>query len=1085
MSDLREWLRGIGLEQYAGVLIDNDVDLDVLPELTEEDLEKLGLSLGHRKKLLKAVAALQAPAAAETSPEEQDDTPLTAEFRYLSVMFCDLADSTSLTAKLGAEEMRDINRAYQEACRRTIESYDGYIARYMGDGVMVYFGFPDAQEDAAERAVLAALGIVDAMEYLNDTAAKNAGVELSVRVGVASGRVVVDHIGVGESEESHAVGEAPNLAARLQGLADKNSIVIDSVTQKMAGRAFEYRAHGEHSLKGIAVPVQCWQVTGEREVESRFAASRRTLVGKFVGRQEELGSIEKRWQSACKGIGQLVMISAEPGMGKSRLADEFRKRIEGTSHRLFMCQCSPFHQNTPMFPVMQPLRNWLGFGGEADDAGKLARIAERFANYGAESDEMVALVAELLGVSHAYKLPDLSPGKIKERSLEASTAILLDAAVDAPLLILIEDLQWMDPTTQDWLSILLEGLPTVAAMALCTARPEFVAPSEWHSRNYMPVLLEQLGSSDISAMVSSITGGRELPAEVFDAICDKTEGFPLFVEDLTLMALESDFLEEKQGKFVLKGAFETLVIPDNLQDSLLARLSRLEGARLAGQVGAVIGREFSAELIRAVAPMDAGTLDDALTTLTEAGFLYRRGIRSRATYTFKHALIQDTLYESLLTRERRLFHLRIANQLESQRAAYDVEPELLALHFSSAGEYKKAVEYGIEAGNKSAGEYAYVEAIRSVSRALNSIKKLPEDAERNQLELRLHTIQGPSLLATKGWCAPEIGKSYTRAKELCELEGETETLFKINRGLWGYYAASTQYAKSVDFGQDMLDQAERENSDDKRVEAHTALCESNFWMGRLEQAENHARLGLSLYDRDLQHESHTREYGEDPSSLIYSYSMMANLLMERPEVANTLVETAIGNIDRYTHAFSRGWLLNGIAWYYNHSREPALVKKYGRILYDLAIENDLAPWLCSAKIQCGWANAMTGEVDSGTAMMIDGIESWSTTGGIQPSWMTYSMLIEAYIHAAQYEKALQYNTTAMNNLESTEERLFRSEVFRQRAVILAATGGDPDEIRRLFSESLAVAEEQGATYLVARTQKDVDAFGENRQKIAG
>lgn len=1085
MSDFREWLRDIGLEQYADVLIENDVDLEILSELTEDDLETLGLSLGHRKKLLKAVAARQTAADTERSTEEQDDTPLTAEFRYLSVMFCDLVDSTSLTSKLGAEDMRDINRAYQDACRRTIESYDGYIARYMGDGVMVYFGFPDAQEDAAERAILAALGIVDAMKSLNESVARNVGVELSVRVGVASGRVIVDHIGVGESEESHAVGDAPNLAARLQGLADANGIVIDSVTQKMAGGAFEYRDHGEHKLKGMPEPIHCWQVAGVRDVESRFAASRRALVGKFVGREEECKSIEKRWQSAAKGVGQLVLISAEPGMGKSRLADEIRNRIQGTNYRLFMCQCSPFHQNTPMFPVMQPLRNWLGFGTEENDQDKLARIADRFVNYGSESNEMVALVADLLGVSHDYKLPEMSPSKIKERSLEASIAILFDAAASSPLLILIEDLQWMDPTTQDWLTMLLEELPTVPAMALCTARPEFVAPPEWHSRNYMPILLEQLGRSDVAAMVSSITGGRELPSEVFDAICEKTEGCPLFIEDLTLMALESDFLEEKQGRFVLKGAFEALAIPDNLQDSLLARLSRLEGARLTGQIGAVIGREFSAELIRAVAPMDAGALDDALTKLTEAGFLYRRGIRSRATYIFKHALIQDTLYKSLLGRERKLFHLRIANQLESQRSNYFVEPELMALHFSAAGEHKKAVEYGIEAGNKSAGEYAYVEAIRSVSRALKSIEKLPEDSERNQLELKLHTIQGPSLLATKGWCAPEIGDSYTRAKELCELEGETETLFKINRGLWGYYAASTLYSESIEIGQDMLDQAEREDSDDKRVEARTTLCESNFWKGRLEEAEEHAKLGLSLYDLEAHHESHTLEYGEDPSALIYCYSMLANLLMDRRDEAESRVKAAIGNIDRYTHAFSRGWLLTGIAWFYNHSREPALVNKYGRILYDLAIDNDLAPWLCCAKIQCGWANAMTGEVDSGIAMLVDGVESWSTTGGIQPSWMTYSMLIEACIHASRYDEALQYNTKAIDDLEATEERLFRSEVYRQRAVILAATDGNPDEIRRLFDESLAVAEEQGASYLVVRTQKDFEAFGESRRKIAG
>ena len=750
-----------------------------------------------------------------------------------------------------------------------------------------------------------------------------------------------------------------------------------------------------------------------------------------------------------------------------------------------MSQCSPFHQNTAMFPVIQSLRTWLGFGSEEDDPSKLARIAERLAQYGPESDEMVALVADLLGVSHEYALPELSPGKIKERTLEASIAILFDAAISSPLLILIEDLQWMDPSTQDWLTMLLEELPTVPAMVLCTTRPEFVAPPEWQSRNYMPILLEELGSNDISAMVSSITGGRELPSEVFQAICDKTEGCPLFVEDLTLMALESDFLVEEQGRFVVKGAFEALSIPDNLQDSLLARLSRLEGARLVGQIGAVIGREFSVELIRAVAPMDTSALDDALTKLTEAGFLNRRGIRSRATYIFKHALIQDTLYKSLLRRERKLFHLRIANQLENQRATYDVEPELMALHFSAAGEHKKAVEHGIKAGNKSAGEYAYVEAIRSVSRALKSIEELPEDSERNQLELTLHAIQGPSLLATKGWCAREIGESYTRAAELCELEGETEKLFKVNCGLWGYYAASTLYAKSIEIGNDMLSQAEREDSDDKRVEAHMTLCESNFWMGRLEQAEYHAKLGLSLYDLELHHESHTLEYGEDPSALIYCYSMLANLLMDREDAAIALVKTAIGNIDRYTHAFSRGFLLTGIAWYYNHSREPALVKKYGQVLYDLAIDNDLAPWICSAKIQCGWALAMTGDVDSGTEMMIDGIESWSTTGGIQPSWMTYSMLIEAHIHAAQYDKALQYNTAAINDLEATEERLFRSEVYRQRAVILAATAGSPDEIRRLFNESLAVAEGQGASYLAARVQKDFDAFNEGLQKMAG
>jgi class 3 adenylate cyclase len=616
--DIAAWLQRLGLEQYEQAFRANDIDSEVLPELTAEDLISIGVtSVGHRRKLLAAIAALHdipdgdnRASATVSGPADvpKGSASSSAERRQLTVMFCDLVGSTPLSAQLDPEDLREVISAYHRAVAEVVAGFDGFVAKYMGDGILVYFGYPRAHEDDAERTIRAGLDVVDAVGRLDVKS-----VNLQARVGIATGLVVVgDLIGEGSAQEQSVVGETPNLAARLQGLAEPDAVVIAAGTRRLVGDLFEYRDLGVVEVKGIAAPVPAWQVLRPSVVASRFEALRGSALTRLIGRDEEIDLLLRRWARAKVGDGQVVLISGEPGLGKSRIAAALEERLQAEPHLRLRYFCSPYHQDSALHPFIGQLGRAAGFTRDDMPAAKLEKLEALLAR-AAAPDEDVAFLADLLSVpaSDRHPLPNLSPQRKKERTIEALMRQLEGLAARKPVVMVFEDAHWIDPTSRELLDLTIERVRSLPVLLIVTFRPEFQPP--WTGQPQVSMLaLNRLGRRDRTALVEQIAGGKALPDEVVAQIADRTDGVPLFAEELTKSVLESGLLREEADRYVLVDALQPFAIPTTLHASLLARLDRLASVRLVAQIGAAIGREFSYPLLHAVSRLPEDELQTAL-----------------------------------------------------------------------------------------------------------------------------------------------------------------------------------------------------------------------------------------------------------------------------------------------------------------------------------------------------------------------------------------------------------------------------------------------------------------------------------------
>jgi class 3 adenylate cyclase len=753
--DVLVWLRSLGLGKYEAAFRENEIDETVLPSLTEEHLKQLGVTaLGHRVKLLDAIAALRggattsassidaaAPPAAPSAPPEDR-----AERRQVTVMFSDLVGSTALSARMDPEDLREVISAYQKCVAETVQRSGGFVAKYMGDGVLVYFGYPQAHEDDAERAVRAGLELIVAVGALKTHA------PLQTRVGIATGLVVVgDLIGSGASQEQAIVGETPNLAARLQGVADPNSVVIAESTRKLLGNLFELENLGGKDLKGVIGSVQAWAALRPASVESRFEALHATSLTALVGREEEIELLMRRWARAKSGEGQVVLLSGEAGIGKSRLTATLLENLSSEPQTRVRYFCSPQHTDSAFYPIIGQLERAAAFARDDTPVLKLDKLDALLALASAPKQDG-ALIAELLSIPNDGRYPklDLTPQQRRQKTLDALNAQMEGLSRVRPLLMIFEDAHWADPTTLEVFGRCIDRIPNIRVLLLVTFRPEFQAP--WVGRPHVAsLMINRLTEVEANAMIDRVVGNKLLPVKLRRDIIERTDGIPLFVEEMTNAVLEASG-EAAAERTVAAIPSQVREVPSTLHASLMARLDRLGRAKEIAQIGAAIGREFSHDLLAAVVQSEATS---AIDRLVDAGLLFRQGMPPDATYLFKHALVQDAAYSTLLREPRRALHARIADILESKFTEIaDNQPELLARHYTEAGQIEKAANLWGKAGQRSLERSALVEAVAQLTRALDQIAMLPATPALRRDEIKLQVALINPLLHVKGYAAP-------------------------------------------------------------------------------------------------------------------------------------------------------------------------------------------------------------------------------------------------------------------------------------------------------------------------------------------
>ena len=1009
-------------------------------------------------------------ASVQGAPPAVTRTSAEAERRQLTVLFCDLADSTRLARQLDPEDLREVIRAYQAACMAVIQRFEGHVAQYLGDGLLVYFGYPQAHEDDAQRAVRTGLGILAAMGTLNAGLVQDTGVRLTVRIGIHTGLVVVGEIGSGDRHEHLALGDTPNLAARRQGLAAPGTGVISAATARLVQGYFLCQDLGSHALKGMDTPVQVYQVLEESAAQSRLDVAGATGLTPLVGREVEVSLLRERWAQSQDGHGQVVLLSGEAGIGKSRLVHVLTERVVDTHTPRLTLRCSPYHTNSALYPVIEHLQRVLHWHREVSPEARLTALEQALQGVRLPLAEVVPLVATLLSLPMPERYPPLalSPQRQKQQTQEALVAWLLAEAAQQPVLAIWEDLHWADPSTLELLGLLLDQAPTARLLLVLTARPEFRPP--WSPRSYVtPLSLTRLTRHQSEEMVLRVTGGKSLPAAVVQQIVAKTDGIPLFVEELVKTILESGLVREEDSRYVLTGPLPPLAIPATLQDALMARLDRLASVKEVAQLGAVLGREFSYEVLRAMAPLDEATLHQGLAQLVEAELLYQRGILPQATYLFKHALIQEAAYQSLLRSTRQQYHQRIAQVLEAQfPETATIQPGLLAHHYTEAGRTEQAIPYWQRAGHHASDRSAYLEAISHLSMGIELLTTLPETPAHIQQALTLHLALGAALQVTKGLAAPEVERAYTQARALCQQVGETPQLVPVLYGLWRFYHVRLQLHTARELGETLLRLTQHADDPVLAVIAHYTLGVTWFSLGALPAARLHLAEGIARSTPD-QHRTPVFRMGQDPGVAGRIYAAMILWLQGYPEQALVRLHEALVLAQELSHPFSLAWAWCWVAMVLQWRRDVPAVHEQAEAAVALATEQDFPQWAAYGMSVRGWALAMQGQGEEGLAQVRRGIAALRATGAALLVPYLCTMLAEVSDHLGHPADGLQALAEAHTLVEQHDERWWEAEVSRLRGVLLLRQTETPQaEAETWLQRALDVARCQEAKSLELR-----------------
>lgn len=1073
------WLDNLGLGTYRESFQHNAITWDVLPELNDGDLEALGVLLGHRKKILRAIAQLSQSAEVMGAasipvgviPEEQPFHPERdqAECRQLTVMFCDLVDSTALSSRLDPEDLQDVIRRFLDACSRAIDRLNGYIAKYMGDGMLVYFGYPHAHENDAERAVHAGLAILDTVKALNlDNPHPQFGI--ATRIGIATGQVVVGELmGQDTAKERSVFGETPNLAARLQALAKPNQVIIDLATKRLVGNEFEFLDLGALSLKGFGTPLQTWQVLSIRLSASRFESYRSSQLAKFVGREQEISLLLGRWREAAGGEGQVVLLSGEAGIGKSRIARSLCDRLADERYQMIQFQCSPYHTNTALYPAINFLRQAAGLASQDSAQAQLNKLDAMAIECGIDNQETVSLLADLLSIRRDHRYPPLnvSSEKRKDMTLEALAHHLQRLADRCPLLFTVEDAHWLDPTTLELMTRIIGRIRQMRVLLLITSRPDF--KPVWSEYSYMTSLtLSRLPRRHSAELITTMTGGKVLPPEVQQTILAKADGIPLYIETLTENVLGSGLLIEGNDAFTLKGPLKGLPIPDSLQALLMERVDRLGSAKDIVQTGAAIGREFTYELLQATVEVPDSELRNALDLFVASGLVLQEGEIPLATYYFKHALVQEAAYSTLPRKSRRVLHARIAKTLESRFSErVNMEPELLAYHYEQAGLTGPAIDYWHRAARRDAERSANIEALNHFNRALDLLKELPQGSERDALELEILLARGGPLLTVKGYASDETEHNYQRAKELLPEQSSSVDQFRVIRGLWVVHMIRGHLVNARGLAEDLLALAHREQIPDLLMEAHHTVGAINLFSGRFDEARTHLSAAKSL-DVPDEHRSRAFFYGQD--SGITARILLARTLWILGEIdqAGILALETIGMARALEHPFTRVFTLIFLAWIYAGARNAKRTLELTDEAIALSTQYSFELGLAWATASQGWALAEIGQ-EEGLAKLFNGLSATRATGAITNNTSTLALLAEIYLRGNKIDEGLAAIEEAQKLAVTGGELFWQAELFRLKGELLLRRSGESvQEAEECLCEALKIAQNQHATMFELR-----------------
>jgi predicted ATPase/class 3 adenylate cyclase len=928
-------------------------------------------------------------------------------------------------------------RDYHAMAAEVVQRFDGNLAQAQGERLLVYFGYPRAHEDDVRRAVLTGLGMVEGMVALNRHRQPDSAGGLAVQVGIHTGVELVGAAGQGDQRTSLVVGETPTIAAGLQRLAPPDTVVISRATWRLVEGYVVYEVLGTYMLEDLSEPLTVYRVLQESTAHSRFDVAIMRGLTPFVGREHELGLLHECWAQATEGSGQVVVLRGEAGIGKSRLVQVFNEQLTGQTYARLEYHCSPYYQHTALYPVVTFLQRLLRFrpGESADE--RLHKLEGLLEKSGVALKKGVPLWAALLSLPlpACYPPLPLTPQAQRQKTLEALLVWLLIEAQRHPVCVLVEDLHWADPSTLEWLTLLIDQVPTTRVLLLLVCRAEFPLP--WAARAHLSqVTLRRLSRPHVETMVQRLTDSKALPTEVLHHLVATTDGVPLFVEELTKTVLESGLVKEREGHYELAGSLHSLAIPATLHDSLMARLDRLGPAKQLAQLGATLGREFPYELIQAVAAMDEATLQQGLMQLVDAELLYQRGLPPQARYSFKHVLIQDAAYQSLLRSTRRQYHRQIAQVLEERLPeTRETHPELLAHHYTAAGLAAKAVSYWQRAGQRAIERSAHVEAISHLTKGLELLKTLPDTPERAQHELTLQLALGAPLLMIKGHTAPEVEHAYSRARELCLQVGESPHLFSALVGLWRFYLNRARFQTARELGEQCFALAQNAASPTLLQEAHMMLGSTLFYLGEPVSARSHLEQGIALYNSE---HSRSRAFssGTDPGVACLSWAAWTLWMLGYPERALTKIQEALTLAQELSHAYSLCLALHYASTLHTWRREVQLAQEKAEAVIAVSSEQGFVRWLAGGMIRRGWIMAEQGSPEEGIVQLRQGLATWQAIGGELglPSFL--ALLAEAYKRVGQAEEGLRVLADALAAAHRNAQHYYDAELYRLKGELL-------------------------------------------------